>query len=139
MTNILSILLTVIFTALSLLHFFWAFSKKQISSAVLPSKDGKKVLNPSLISTLMVAVGLLLFATTAALFHSNIVIEKLQDAQTAFAWLAVFIFLGRAIGDFQYIGAFRKITNTPFAKNDLHYFTPLCFLLSAGMFILLNQ
>jgi hypothetical protein len=139
MENLTSMFLTLIFTSLSVLHFYWAFSGKQVSSAVLPSKDGQKVLKPSLFGTLVVAVGLLVFAMIAAQFHSEFAIEQIDSIHTVAAWLIALIFLFRVIGDFKYVGAFRKIKNTAFAKNDRLYFTPLCFLLSAGMFFLLNQ
>ena len=39
------------------------------------------------------------------------------------------IFLIRAIGDFNYVGFFKKVTTTEFAINDTKYFSPLCLFL----------
>ena len=39
------------------------------------------------------------------------------------------IFLLRAVGDFRYVGFFKKVKNTAFARNDTRYYSPLCLLL----------
>jgi hypothetical protein len=36
----------------------------------------------------------------------------------------------RAIGDFNYVGLFKRQRDTPFARNDSRYFTPLALFLA---------
>ena len=40
------------------------------------------------------------------------------------------IMLIRAVGDFKYVGFFKKIKGTIFAQNDTHFYSPLCLLIS---------
>jgi hypothetical protein len=44
-------------------------------------------------------------------------------------WAIIVIFLVRAIGDFRYVGFFKKYRNTKFGKNDTKYYSPLCLLI----------
>lgn len=41
-------------------------------------------------------------------------------------WLIAIIFLLRAMGDFNYVGFFKKVRETDFAINDSKYYSPLC-------------
>jgi hypothetical protein len=45
-------------------------------------------------------------------------------------------FLLRAVGDFKYVGFFKKIKVTQFATYDTKYFSPLCVVISILGFIL---
>jgi len=40
-------------------------------------------------------------------------------------------FFFRAVGDFNYVGFFKKVKNTGFAKRDNRYYSPLCLLVFA--------
>ena len=54
---------TIIFIALSVLHFYWAMGGKRFSEGVLPVKnDGTPSFVPSIFATIVVAFGLLGFA-----------------------------------------------------------------------------
>jgi hypothetical protein len=44
--------------------------------------------------------------------------------------LIAFIFLARAVGDFNYVGFFKRVKRTAFAKNDSRYFAPLCLFIA---------
>lgn len=52
-------------------------------------------------------------------------------------WIIPSIFILRAIGDFKYVGFFKKVRNTEFAKTDSKWFAPLC--LTIGIFGILIQ
>ena len=43
-------------------------------------------------------------------------------------WILSVIFIIRAIGDFNFLGFFKKRKNTPFAIYDTIYFSPLCLV-----------
>ncbi len=127
---------TLILLAISGIHFFWAFGGCWGADAAIPTnKDGKKALNPDIFATLIVAFGIL----AMALLH----LEKVQMLSLPIpAWINTYglkiiagIFLLRAIGDFRYVGFFKKIKNTKFANLDTKYYSPLCLLLSINAFI----
>ena len=134
--NTFPLLNTLILLAISGIHFFWAFGGRWGADAALPtSQDGKKALNPDIFATLIVAFGIL----AMALLH----LEKVQMLSLPIpAWINTYglkiiagIFLLRAIGDFRYVGFFKKIKNTKFANLDTKYYSPLCLILSINAFI----
>ncbi len=45
-------------------------------------------------------------------------------------WLTAVIFLLRAIGDFRYVGVFKRHRESSFAKLDTLLYSPLCLLLA---------
>ncbi len=132
---------TVIFLAISGLHFYWAlgalFGKKiSSSSAALPEIEGKPLFIPSTFSTFIVAIGLLLFAKISSFGLIDFLSFKYFSPIIPYGNLAIsVIFLVRAIGDFRYVGFFKKIKGTKFAENDTKYYSPLCGIISVFAFI----
>jgi len=45
-------------------------------------------------------------------------------------WAITTIFLIRAIGEFKYIGFFKKIKTTTFGQMDTKFYSPLCLIIS---------
>ena len=42
------------------------------------------------------------------------------------------VLLARAVGDFRYVGFFKRVRGSRFATLDSRYFSPLCLLLGLG-------
>jgi hypothetical protein len=120
----------LIFVLLSALHFYWAFGGKWALASSVPELTNKKPLfNPGIFGSLFIAFGLLIFAfiTYFQLDIFSILIGEYIDYATVCIALIFFI---RAIGDFRYVGLFKKIKGTPFAINDSKIYIPLCLYLS---------
>ncbi len=135
MTTIAIYINTTIFTALALLHFYWAMGGKRFSEGVLPVKnDGTPSFVPGVFATIVVAFGLLGFAllTFAKLGDFDIWLSPKIVAYGNYAITAIFAL--RAIGDFYYVGFFKKIKNTTFAKKDTAIYSPLCLIISVLSF-----
>ncbi len=130
MQLIISSILILIFLFLSLIHFYWAFGGKWGSSAVIPTKTNqKKAIQPGFIASMVVAIGLAVLGALVAWEAGWIPLELPYLVENfAMLFIAV-VFLIRAIGDFKYVGFFKKIKHTPFAKKDTSYFSPLCLLI----------
>jgi len=131
MIIVISILLFLIFLFISSIHFYWAFGGQKGSDEVLPTKDDNttKVLNPTTGSTLIVAFGLLGFGLFI-LSMSGLTTFSVPNWLTKYGlWTIGGVFTLRAIGDFKYVGLFKKIKQTTFGKNDTKYFTPLCLMI----------
>jgi hypothetical protein len=134
----LTIVLSSIFLFLSGLHFYWAFGGAWGMGAVIPTKDAETPpKDPGIIATLIVAIGLL----SIAIF---IWIKALSLAIYLPSWLLMYgfwvlsgLFFVRAMGDFKYVGFFKRINNTPFSHYDTRYYSPLC-LSMAILFIALE-
>jgi Protein of unknown function (DUF3995) len=51
-------------------------------------------------------------------------------------WAIAAIFLLRAIGDFRYVGFFKKERGSKFAKMDTKFYSPLCLLIGGLALVL---
>jgi hypothetical protein len=127
-----------IFLLLSRLHFYWLFGGKWGMNSVVPTKEksANKLFTPSAFSTVVVAVGLLVFGLIEL---GNIGIFSDGMDLKYFRWgnlLIAFIFLARAVGDFNYVGFFKKVKGTVFAKNDSRYYVPLCLFIAISSLII---
>ena len=133
MATLLASILFLIFLFLSGMHIYWAFGGQWASSAVIPTREDNYVATmPGIIPTLFVALGLLGFGFTALLqvmiFNAELP-AWLTAIRTYGLWIIAVIFIIRAIGDFNYVGFFKKIRHTKFAVNDTKLYTPLCLLI----------
>jgi hypothetical protein len=117
---------------LGLLHVYWAAGGKTGSVVALPERAGRPLFQPSPASTLGVAGGL--FAGALLLLaRLGLVCDCLPTRWTGRAtWLLAAVFALRAIGDFRYVGLFKRLHRTPFARWDSGLYTPLCLLLALG-------
>ncbi len=121
MMNYIIIIDSFIFIILGLIHFYWAFSGTIALNKALPTTiEGVQLFNPGRFLTIVVGTVLLLFAYMVLKVESSIFI------------LAI-LFTIRTVGDFHYVGFFKKIKSTPFAIYDTKYFSPLCFYLSISL------
>lgn len=138
MTTILSIILLAIFTALGSIHFYWLFGGKWGLEKVIPTKENQtSTLSIPKIATLIVALVLILFGLTY-LVKSGLINVQIPNLVTKYGyWIIPSLFILRAIGDFKYVGFFKKIKDTEFAKADSKWFIPLC--LTIGILGILIQ
>lgn len=130
MISTLSILLSVIFIILGLIHFTWAFGGKWGLEKTLPTKEsGERVLNPKKFDSAVVGLVLTFFGLLYLLKSGLLILDIPIWIITYGSWIIPSIFILRAIGDFKYIGFFKKIKNTEFGKTDLKIFSPLCLVI----------
>jgi len=129
MTITLSIILFSIFTILAIIHFNWAMGGKWGYDGALPTNEkGERILNPRKIDSAIVGVGLLGFGLFY-LWKSGL-IQLGLPAWVAYAgWIIPAIFILRAVGEFRYVGFFKKIKTTDFGKMDTKLYSPLCLLI----------
>ena len=131
-----AILNTIILGLIAVLHFYWLLGGRWAIDAAIPSvKNGKSAFRPGIFSTLVVALGLLFMV----LIHLNkiglIALPLPKWTDTYALKIIAFIFLIRAIGEFRYVGFFKKIKHTKFARLDTKFYSPLCLLLSINALI----
>lgn len=131
MVYFLGLISFLMLTFISLIHLYWFAGGKWGFSQVIPTKlNGEVVLKPKWIDSLFVGVFLLiiaiLFATKANLFQIEMIPEWFLKYGL---YIVSGVFILRAVGEFKYVGFFKKVTETKFAKNDSKYFSPLCLFL----------
>lgn len=129
-----------VFLALALWHFKMAFHSSLIGeSSAVPSVGGKPLFVPSRGATIAVGVVLLLFAVLVA---GTAGLVSLWLPRRVLAWLSYALALGllvRAVGDFRYVGFFKRVRGSPFAGMDTFVYSPLCPALSIGVALVARQ
>jgi len=133
MITAIAILVCTIFTVLGLWHFYMAFAGHSGESAAVPSRDGKPTFVPSRGSTIAVGTVLLLFAILVAGTSGMLIFGLPIRLLTGLSYALALGLLARAVGDLHYVGFFKRIRGTPFARMDTMLYSPLCLLLSAGV------
>lgn len=132
----LTSILCTILIAIAVLHLFWAFGGKWGAADAVPSKATEKLFEPSPFSCVLVALGMIVMTVLVLQYVKLIHLPQIEVISNYGIWFVAFVFLIRAIGDFKYVGFFKKIKTTVFAKNDTKYYSPLCLLIG-GLCLLL--
>ena len=132
MTTAVGLAVAAVMAALSGLHVVWAFGGVTGNSAVIPSRDGVPIMRPGRRSTIAVAVGLAL-AAYVALATVTVAPWPIPGVPARIGCLVLaLMFAARAIGEFRYVGFFKRVRGTEFAWWDTRVFSPLCITISAG-------
>ncbi len=136
----LSIGLVSIFTLLALIHFSWALgSIWGFENAIPKNEAGNYVINPAPWESAVVGLGLILFGIFYLTRADVLPLTLPGWLLSVGSWVIPLIFLLRAIGDFKYIGFFKSITSTDFARLDTIFYSPLCLIIAvAGVILLLK-
>jgi len=127
---------SVILLFLALVHFYWAAGGKLGHGAAIPELNGLPVLNPGAFGTFVVALFLLLAAIVVAVQAGFIMNSRAGGWPPRIATNALaLIFAARAVGDFRYVGFFKTIKGTRFARLDTLFYSPLCAFLAVALAI----
>ncbi|WP_074407892.1 DUF3995 domain-containing protein [Aquimarina megaterium] len=129
-TTILSIILCLIFVVLGGFHFYWLFGGVWGLRKVIPTKGNEKnTLAIPKFATLVVGLILVAFGLVY-LIKSGLINIMISNGITIYGyWFIPSIFILRAIGEFKYVGFFKRIKNTEFSKADSKIFSPLCLVI----------
>jgi len=129
-------------TLFGLIHVWWAVCGMSAGSAVIPVRDGRPVFRPSRLGTLGVTgclfAGALTLLARLGLVRVPGLVSGVLPARLGAslphrgAWSLAVLFGLRAVGDFRYVGVFKRVTGTRFARWDTRLFVPLCVVVSAG-------
>ena len=133
-TTLASIVCTV-FLVLAGWHVYMAVMPRVGSSesGAVPSVGGKPLFVPSRNATLAVAVVLVLFAGLVA---ATAGLVSLGLPAVVLSWMSYALALGllaRAIGEFRYVGLFKRVRGSRFATLDTWVYSPLCLLLAVAV------
>lgn len=132
---------TIFFSLVGTIHVYWAFlgflgiPLGSINAVIPEKKEGNLSFQPSVLATLVVAIGLFTMAFFSWAILSDAVVFSEQWVKRINAGIA-FLFLVRAIGDFKYVGFFKKVKETRFALNDTRYYSPLCLCVAYNALII---
>lgn len=134
--QLLALALAGVFAALAALHVYWA-AAGGTGAAVVPARaDGTPLFRPRVGSTLAVA-GALLAAVVVVLGRGGVAALPVPAGlYRVGAWGLACVLALRAIGDFRYVGLFKRERASAFARRDTALYSPLCVALAAGVLYL---
>jgi hypothetical protein len=133
MRETIGVIIAAVFLVLGLWHFYMASGVLSGESGAVPSTDGKPAFVPSKQSTIAVGMVLCLLAGLVAA-TSGAIPSALPPAPLK--WLSIALAVGllaRAVGEFKYVGFFKKVRGSRFATIDTLFYSPLCLALAAGV------
>lgn len=137
MITLVSIFLSLAFLLLSALHLYWGFGGKWGKDAAIPTRaDNSRVFSPGSLATFLVGIGLLAIGIFILVKAKFITISIPYFLDKFGLWIIGLLFIGRAVGEFNYVGFFKKIRSTKFGQNDTKYFSPLCMIIGILTIIL---
>lgn len=137
MVLLISILLIFIFFAISVFHFYWAFGGKWGFENSLPQKEnGERVMNPKVFECILVAIIFIAFGLILLIKGRLISLGLPVWLNQYGLYFLAFIFIARAIGEFRYVGFFKKIKKTSFGILDTKVYSPLCLIIGILLIVL---
>ncbi|GMK40225.1 hypothetical protein PCCS19_32800 [Paenibacillus sp. CCS19] len=120
-------------------HLFWAFGGRWGGGAAVPEKmGGGLAFKPGPVET--AAVALLILAACYFLLAEGELLSALHtNALTEWgSILCAAVFGIRTVGDFRYVGFFKRCKQSRFAKYDTWFYSPLCLFLAAAFVVALQ-
>jgi hypothetical protein len=124
--------IAVVLAGLAAIHVYWAAGGRRGVLAAIPEVDGAPLFHPGAGITLMVAA-LLLAAGVLVLERGGAGVDLLPSTIAEWGtWMVAFAFVGRSIGDFRYVGFFKRARTTRFARFDTWLYSPLTLALGSG-------
>ena len=102
-------------------------------SVTLPERNGTPVFKPSKVSTFVVACIILAAAGLIVVRIGVMAPPAIRPFVHAATWLLALVFAARAVGDFRYVGFFKRVRDTRFARLDTLIYSPLCCVLAASI------
>lgn len=126
-----------VLVALAGLHFYWAAGGRWKSRAAVPQVGSANLFSPGPLACAAVGTALLCAAffvwCAARLWLGDAVPRSVSRAGSAAVAIA---FLARAFGDLKYVGFFKRVRGTEFARLDTRLYSPLCLALGSASAII---
>jgi Protein of unknown function (DUF3995) len=129
--SLLAVLLSSIFAFLGGIHFYWGMGGNWGKADAIPTTQaGESAMSPGIVATFVVGFGLLAMGGVVAIKAGLLALGLPTWVPNVGIWVIAAIFCLRAIGDFNYVGFFKKVRDTAFGRKDSRYYAPLCLLIA---------
>jgi Protein of unknown function (DUF3995) len=129
----LAFILASAFGGLAAIHVYWAAGGLRGAVDAIPETEGGGPLFRPGPAITMVVAGLLASAAALMLLRVGIgssLVPRVLDR--CGAWGVALALVARAIGDFNYVGFFKRRRATRFARLDTRLYSPLALALGVG-------
>jgi len=132
---------TAVLLLLAMVHFYWLVGGEKWVNKVIPEKYKTIYFDPKnkvLISaaTLCVALSLIGLSLVVLSSYYRILTFLTDHLIIRLTQVIAFIFLIRAIGDFNDFGLFKKKSKNLFCKYDTIIYVPLCLFIGTSLLII---
>jgi Protein of unknown function (DUF3995) len=136
-TELIALLMGAFLAAGAAFHFYWGFGGQYGRRVAVPQRvDGSPLFVPTNAATLAVALLLTLMLVVLAVYAMRLDLPLPRGAlRTAMLVLAL-IFLARGLSWHAYIGLFKTVRTTDFARNDTLFYSPGCIVTGLGFLLL---
>jgi hypothetical protein len=115
-------------------HFYWGCGGRVGSAVALPQRsDGAQAFQSNPAGAILVALFLVGILVLVLALSGAIGLPVPQRWLRLGALLLSILFLARALSWYKYVGFFKSVRSTRFAKYDTWMYSPLCLLLSLGL------
>ena len=133
---VLAVSLAAVLGTLAGLHLYWAAGGAIGKGVAIPSRGGERLFRPSRVATLAVAAGLVV-AALCGIWLSPGSIAPMSPFLPRVGGIVLAVVFGlRAVGDHRYVGFFKRVRGTSFARWDTRLYSPLCLAISVGFTVL---
>ncbi|HEY4395141.1 MAG TPA: DUF3995 domain-containing protein [Polyangia bacterium] len=125
-------LVAAVLAALAAVHLYWALGGRRGANGAIPERDGQPLFRPGPGATLVVA-GLLAVASALVLARAGWGPDVVPPVVSRWGtWGVAVVLTARAVGDFNYLGFFKRRRGTRFARLDARFYSPLALGLGIG-------
>jgi len=136
MVQWLTWMIGMISLVLSGVHVYWLLGGRRGLQVAVPSWRGEPLFHPSKMATAVVAT-LLAFMSVFVFQLGGLGSPIFTEWLLWFGgWGLGFVFVLRAIGDFKWLGFFKRRKGTAFAYWDTYLYAPLCLFMGIGLIVM---
>lgn len=129
--QVLACILCLVFALLAALHLYWAAGGQLALPGAVPTVRDRRVFEPGALFAIGVATALAAAAIVSAERAGLLSLGLPGWLSRLGTWQLALTFAARAIGDFRYVGFFKRVRGTLFARRDSLVYSPLCVVISA--------
>jgi Protein of unknown function (DUF3995) len=131
--SIFCLIISCSLLSITIIHIYWLLGGRWGIDKAIPTaiQGNTPLFMPSRLATLVVAMGFLGMTSIVWAYYFQWVSPNLIKP---FVYAIAGIFMLRGIGDFNYVGLFKKVKSTIFAQMDTQYYTPLCLILGVVIY-----
>jgi len=128
----IALVVAAVLAAIAVLHAYWGLVGLGTRSAAIPEVDGRPVFVPTRSACFVVACALLVAAFVLLVRGGFVALPGAPWLGVAGSAAVGVVLVARAIGDFRYVGFFKRFGGSRFADLDTRLFSPLCLALGAS-------
>lgn len=129
----LALTAALVLASAAVVHMYWALGGRIGVGLAIPETARGPLFRPSPVATLLVSLALVL-AADLMLARFGLARARIPDWGMHLACGALALaFLARAVGDFRYVGFFKRVRESRFARLDTAVYSPLCLFLAVAV------